>query len=160
MPSARITAFLMMFLLPAALLRSQTIVGRWEKVDALTPGTEIAVKLKSGERIDCAFKSSGPEALILSEPGGTERSIPKAAVDTVVSRKEYSDGARDGLLKGLLVGLAAGAAFGAISSSKVDSSERPLLWGAGLVLGGGIGSLVGYAGDKMRNAHELLYRSR
>jgi len=147
-------------LLLATSLRSQTIIGRWEKVDALTPGTEISVKLKSGERTDCAFKSSGPKVLILSEANGKERAIPKSAVDTIVSRKEYSDGAKDGFLRGLVVGLAAGAAFGAISSSKVDSSERPLLWGAGLVLGAGIGSGIGYAGDKMHKGHELLYRAR
>ena len=139
---------------------AQPIVGRWEKVDLSAPGTEIVIRLKSGERIDCAFKNSTPQDLTIAGPDGSERRVPKSAVDSITSRREYRDPAGDGALKGLLAGLAAGVAFGAITSSKVDSSERPFLWGVGLFLGGGIGAGAGYVGDKLHKGHEVLYRAR
>ena len=49
---------------------ASVIPGRWEKVDALTPGFEIVVTLKSGDRLEGAFKVSGPDFLELVTPTG------------------------------------------------------------------------------------------
>ena len=76
-------------------LYAEVVPGKWEKVDALTAGIEIEVKLKTGDRIDCAFKNSEPDNLSVMEPNGNVRMIPKSEVETIVSRSKYNDSGKD-----------------------------------------------------------------
>ena len=74
-----ITVFMDIWLL-TAVVRAETISGRWEKVEALSPGTAVIVKLQGGERLEGTFKSTGPDEIVFVESGGMERRFPRIAV--------------------------------------------------------------------------------
>ena len=92
-------------------LQAGVVPGRWEKLDSQPPGKQIIVTLKIGDRMECTFKSSGPDDLTVTDPSGTERKVPKSEVQTIVSAEKTGDS----LLNGLLIGLGIGAASGALA---------------------------------------------
>src|SRR5687768_10860724 len=55
--------------------RTDVIPGSWERVAHLPAATRVAVTLKTGERIDGRFRALQPDALVLTDPAGTERSV-------------------------------------------------------------------------------------
>ena len=141
---------------------ASVIPGRWEKVDALTPGFQIVVTLKSGDRLEGAFKISGPDFLELVTPTGTEWRTPKRDVRKIVSQEKVQDGRWDGLLAGLLLGLGGGIAAGAITyyTASGEGPESPAGFMAGMgMFGAGVGALVGYLADRSHQGPELLYQA-
>ena len=143
-------------------LAASVIPGRWEKVDALTSGFQIVVTLKSGDRLEGAFKSSGPDFLELVTPTGSDLRTAKRDVLKIVAKEKYQDGHRDGLLAGLLLGLGGGVAAGAImyytASSEAPESPAGVMAGSGM-FGAGIGALTGYLADRSHKGTEVLYQA-
>jgi hypothetical protein len=133
------------------------IPGRWEKVDGLTSGTEITVKLQAGDRIDCAFKSSGPEDLILIELGGSERRIPKFEVLKITRREKYDDFVGDGAVIGLGVGATFGLVVAAIAYADCGHAAY---FAVGPLVYGGIGAGIGVVADALHKGNEVLYKAR
>jgi hypothetical protein len=147
-------------------LRAEVIPGRWEKVDGLTPGMPIIIKLKAGDRVECSFKSSSPRDITCVDEEGIERQVPKAEVQRVESTKKVGDGLRNGAWMGAGVGAACGIlALYAYADSVTASGP---IWGgesstyflaAGLV-GAGIGAAAGTAVDAAIKGNEVLYKAR
>ena len=151
--------------LPAS-LQAQVIPGRWEMVEALTPSTEIVVKLKSGDRIEGAFRSAGVDVVRLTNPGGKELSVPKSEVRSIETTAKAGLGRRKYVLIGTAVGSLA-AVLGMIGYAESVTASGSIwgedtagyLIGAGLV-GGGIGALGGVAASAIVSKNKVIYRAR
>jgi hypothetical protein len=133
------------------------IPGRWDKVDALQPGTAIIVFLEAGERVECSFKDSGPEDLTLSDDRGGERRLPKSEVKKIVGAAQYDDSTLDGTVSGALIGTGAGALVGILHAVSKDNKSgiAPIT-----LAGTGLGALFGYGADKSRKGNEVFYLAR
>jgi len=154
-------------MLTLATLQAQVPAGRWEKVENLQPGTRILVKLQPGDHLEGEFRSSSRDAIVLSESGGQERTIPKSMIQKV----EMAARTPDRLRNGTLIGLAAGAALGVASMIVLADikTDGPVYWWddeghswlvlAGLV-GGGLGAAAGAGVDAATRGREILYQAR
>jgi len=131
--------------------------GRWEKVDALAPGTEIIVLSVTGQRLTCTLVASSPDELRVTAPPKGERSIRKADVLKVL-RENPNDSVLNGVLWGALIGAGAGAAWGSDRPGE-GCGNSPCGLYIGATLGAPVGALVGYLRDKRLKAVEVLYRS-
>ena len=161
MKSRSFISVITLLLLGTASLQAGVVPGRWEKLDSQPPGKEIIVTLKTGDRMECTFKSSGPDDLTVTDhQSGGERSIPKSEVRKIVSRDKYADPAWDGALYGAGVGAAAGLV------SRWRRGE-PSTFGVGLtylgesLLGALFGAGLGYIADKVHKEKEteVLYQA-
>jgi hypothetical protein len=130
--------------------------GSWEMTQGLRSGSPLIVTLKTGDRLEGAFKALTLEALILTDAAGKEISVPRSEVETIVAR------VNDDLANGALIG--AGIGFGAalgvltIAGSRDGSVLPSAKWGAPLLLSG-IGSLVGILVDRAQKRQELVFRA-
>jgi len=87
---------------------SQTtaISGDWQRVDTLTPGTRIVVRLKTGEERIAAFRmATADELTIAPSDAGGERSpanetLAKVDIARVSTRDAIVHGVRNGALVG------------------------------------------------------------
>jgi hypothetical protein len=143
-----------------ALSHAQALPGRWEKMEAQSPGTGIVVALKGGERLEGVFTALTASALVLRDAGGRERTIPKIEVASIVTVRGHDDPVKDGAIRGMAIGLLIGAVLPLIpkatSGGEISYSE-----GIGAIpLGAGAGAAIGWWTDRSRKAPELLYRSR
>jgi hypothetical protein len=129
--------------------------GNWERVEALRPGTTLVVALKSGDRITGAFKALHPMMLALVDRDGSESSVRRSDVATIVTR-----GARDSLTNGTLTGAGIGLTAAVITLAVIASGDGYVLpsakWGAPLLLSC-IGGVVGAVIDRAHEGVELLY---
>jgi hypothetical protein len=135
--------------------RAPVIPGTWDRVEALRPGSPLVVTLKSGDRIEGAFKALRLEMLDLTDPAGTELSVRRSEVGRIVAR-----GARDNLTNGALSGAGIGLAAALAILAVVGSGDGYVLpsakWGAPLLLSS-VGGLVGAAIDRAHDSEQLLY---
>jgi len=162
----RIVASLIMLVLAAAQLRGQVLPGRWEKVERLQPGTAIIVLLKTGDRLEGAFKSVSQEAVDLTEGSAQERRIPRSLVRSIETFSKAPDRLRNGALIGMLIGAAGGIA-GMVAYARAKTNG-PVYWGedgagylvGAVLVGGGIGAATGAIVDASIKHHEMLYQAR
>lgn len=137
---------------------AQVIPGRWEKVDNLPAESEIIIKTRYGEVVECMYFSSDRETLLIVETGARgQRRILKSSVEKVTASK-YDDR----LTNGALIGLSAGAGFGALlasisRSASLGNSAGDRVLGAAVfgVLGMGVGALIDYE----HRGREVLYEA-
>ena len=135
-------------------MQASIIPSRWEKVDALKPGSKIVVQLKSQDRIDGTLMETNQEALTLTSEDGSPREIPKLAVQTVTQERPSN---RSTWI-GTGIGGAAGAGIGAGLSGGFDETFlartdlMALTFGA---VGALAGALVGRTLSKPQQ--EVLY---
>jgi hypothetical protein len=134
--------------------RTDVIPGSWERVDRLPAGTRVAVTLKTGARIEGRFKARRPDAVVLTDADGNERSVPTSDVFRVTAP------ARDSLTSGALIGAGIGLGTAIAVLAIAGSGEGYLLpsakWGAPLLLSS-VGSLAGMVVDRMHTREELIY---
>ena len=166
MKTGRATSIAITILLMTALAEAGVIPGRWEKVEALASGTQIILKLRGGERLEAAFLKIGPEEIVLIEPRGIERRLPRIAVLRIETASVVRDRLCNGALYGNLIGAAGGiAAIVAIGESKTNG---PVYWGdedgpayllAGALVGGAIGAASGAIIDASIKRPEVLYEA-
>ena len=165
MCAKRFFSSLVLLLVTTTSLQAQTIPGRWEKVDALAPGTPIIVKLRAGDRFEGAFKNTDPEGISLTDRRQKELRVPKSAVRTVETAAKVRDRLRNGAWIGAglgsLSGMVAviGFARSVTASGSIWGQEMTgYMVGAGLV-GAGIGALAGTAVDAAMKSGEVIYRA-
>jgi hypothetical protein len=147
-------------------LSAGIIPGRWEKVAALNPETEIVITLKSGERTESYFVSLGSDKLVVREITGIIRELPKTEVLGIVTEKKISDGKLNGILIGAGVGFGAGflglAAWNARETASGPIWDREALGyytGAGLIMAA-VGAVAGSVIDAAHKDQEVLYVAR
>lgn len=166
MRNRRIIASFLLCVLAAAPLQGEVLPDRWEKVEQLQPGTSIIIRLKTGDRLEGAFKSVSPEAVAFTEGSAQDRMIPKSAVQKIETSAKVPDRLRNGILIGLLAGVASGlvamvAYANAVTNGPVywDEDGPAYLLGTALV-GGGIGAATGAVVDASIKRHEVLFQAR
>ena len=134
-------------------LHAGVIPGRWEKVDALQPRSQIVLSLKTGEHIEGAFVRTGADELTVIDQNGSERKFPKSEVLKIVSRKKRDQGT----LVGLAAGFGVGAVLGFLFGRAFDNTAGGVVLVGGI--GAGIGALIGYGAGKLRKGTEVLYQA-
>ncbi|MBI4474756.1 MAG: hypothetical protein HY646_18940 [Acidobacteria bacterium] len=144
---------------------SQTIPGRWEKVDRLQPSTTVVITLRSGQAVAGTFRNATAEAVTMVADSGSEISFLKNDIQKVV-KPRGNDRLRNGVLIGTGVGFASGfiALFAfdrAVTESgyRFDGEAVALYTQAGLI-GAGIGALAGLLTDAAIKGDEVLYQAR
>jgi hypothetical protein len=154
-------------LLTVATVQAEVVAGRWEKVQALPPGSAIIVSLVGGERFECTFNKIESDEILFNELNGKERRIPKGLILKIESAAVVHDRLRNGILIGTLVGAAVGitgmVAYGNSTTNGPvgwgDEEGPAYLLGSALV-GGGIGAATGAIIDASIKHREVFYRAK
>jgi hypothetical protein len=154
-------------ILAAAPLWGQTPPGRWEKVEMLQPGTDIVVRLKTGDRLNGAFKGISRDAIEIIDDSTHARSLPKPAIQEVETLSKRQDRLCNGALIGALIGVAGGiAGMVAYGNAKTNGpvywgdEEGPIYLVGAALAGGAIGAAAGAAVDASIKRPEILYKAR
>ena len=135
--------------------------GNWAKVESLTSGADISVKMISGDRMEGTFEGLDENTihLIIDD---RERHYPKEDV-VEIRLSKISDSNRNGTLWGLGIGAVTLGAFTGIALASdpgwTTGAEDVAITAVVACLGGGIGALVGYAVDRTHKGSELIYRA-
>ena len=130
--------------------------GNWAKVESLTGGEEISMKLLFGDKMEGKYLSIDLENVHLYIDG-KERSYLKKDIAEVRLVK-----INDSALEGTLIGFAAGAIpTGILMGSYASNESREGTRGAliGIALGGGIGAFIGALSDGLHKGSKLIYRA-
>ena len=151
------TIVVVLGMLATATLEAGVIPGRWEKVDGLQEGTRIVVEIKSGDRLEGAFKRVSPQELTVIDPGGSDRQVPKTAVAKIVTAEKVKDGLTNGMLIGMGVGT--GVAVGAVALATGGVSEECIVCGLAIFVGFAGGWGMGAAIDAIHQGPEVLYQA-
>jgi hypothetical protein len=144
---------------PAATARHGGVIrGSWEKVEALQRDFPLVVTLKTGDRLEAAFKSIEPAMLVLTNRAGQEFSIPLSTVARVAAQQtadSLTNGAAIGAGIGVGVAVAVLAALGSQDGYVLPSAKV----GAPLLLAGA-GALLGALVDRAHKSEKVLYLAR
>jgi hypothetical protein len=125
----------------------------WQAVEAWPSGEQMVITLKTGERIEGAFKHSNAEDLVLTSRTGSERRILKADIRQVNGERE------DTSVDGLLLGAAIGAGFGVLLGygRRTFECRAACSIAIGVTLFTPTGAFVGWLRDRRRTQTEVLY---
>lgn len=130
--------------------------GNWGKVESLTQGTEISVKMRFGDKMKGEYMGLDAEAIHLNIDR-QQRTYPKKDIGEI-RLLNVSDSNLNGVLTGFAVGaIPLGILFGKYAESETGEGARGAL--IGVAMGGGIGALVGYLWDNLDKGSELIYRA-
>jgi hypothetical protein len=140
---------------PAAYARGTgaAAASDWSSVQTITPGDEIAVRLKDGDRLTGRFASATDQNITFTHDGRkvslTRESIRNVKVSLGKNR-----------LKGALVGAGAGGGLGTAGGGYLVARGMnvPALVG-GSILGAGVGAAVG-AALGLGTKYETIYEAQ
>ena len=140
---------------PASYARNTdaSAVSEWSSVQALTPGVEIAVRPKDGDRLTGRFESATGQNISFTH-GGHKISLTRESIRNVkISRGRNR-------LKGALVGAGAGGGLGTAGGGYLVARGMnvPALVG-GTALGVGVGAALGAAFGLGTN-YETVYEAQ
>jgi len=128
-------ALVLLLVMSASAVQAGVVPGRWDKVIAEKPGTEMIITLLSGEEIRGAYQEVGAEALLVTV-GGASRDLPKSGIAKITT----ADRRTGPLWNGPVIGAAIGGGIPLIAAAGVehpDGIEIVALFGA--LIGAGIG---------------------
>ena len=148
-------------LLSAVSVAAQGQTNDWSKVAALSSGSNLSVKLKTGKTVNGTLNSVTDSTISLTAKNAPV-DIKRDDVRSVHEVVKKSSATKAALI-GTGVGAGAGAAAGAISDSNNDDGFEKLdsAATAGLaVVGAGVGALVGYFIGRSGNKRVLVYESK
>jgi len=161
-PTPKITTIvvlLLSFLLSPPALSAQTAPTDWARLNNLTNGAKLAVKLKDGKTFNGTFAAVSDSTLSLTLKNA-RKEVPREDIASVhqVSGKS----ATTATLIGLGVGAGAGAAVGIAGDASSDGFEKlDNSIAAGVtVLGAGLGALTGFLIGRSAKKRVLLYVSK
>jgi hypothetical protein len=125
----------------------------WSSVQALTPGDEIAVRLKDGDRLTGRFNSATDQNISFTHDGHKVSLTRESVRNVKISRGKNR-------LKGALVGAGVGGGLGTAGGGYLVARGMnvPALVG-GSVLGAGVGAAVGAALGLGTN-YETVYEAQ
>jgi len=133
------------------------IPGRWEKVAAEKPGSNIIVSLMTGDIMECSFRGLSEDSLILSTPDGVERKYSKANVARITSADKRSDDLNNGFLIGAAsTGIPAGIIAASCLAAKTCTGQQV---GIALPIWIGIGAGIGLLVDATIKDEITLYEA-
>jgi hypothetical protein len=125
----------------------------WSSVRALTPGAEIAVRLKDGDRLTGRFDSATEQNITFTHDGRKVSLTRESVRNVKLSRGKNR-------LKGALVGAAVGGGLGTAGGGYLVArgANVPALVG-GSILGAGAGAALGAALGLGTN-YETVYEAQ
>ena len=144
-------------LLLSPVVSAQTAASGWSALKAVESGSKLSVKLKTGKSVEGRLSGVTDDVLSLTVSG---KPTDLKAVEVLRVYRVGGSSGKKGALVGLAVGAGAGAAVGAAGGD--DADDFPIVTkgqaAAGLAaLGGGVGTLVGYAIGRGRRKRVLVY---
>ena len=148
-------------LVSAVSVAAQGQTNDWSKVAALSSGSNLSVKLKTGKTVNGTLNSVTDSTISLTAKNAAV-DIKRDDVRSVHEVVKKSSATKATLI-GTGVGAGAGAAAGAIGDSNNDDGFEKLdsAATAGLaVVGAGVGALVGYFIGRSGNKRVLVYESK
>ena len=148
-------------LLSAVSVAAQGQTNDWSKVAALSSGSNLSVKLKTGKTVNGTLNSVTDSTISLTAKNAPVE-IKRDDVRSVHEVVKKSSATKATLI-GTGVGAGAGAATGAIVDSSNDNGFEKLDSAATAVLavaGAGVGALVGYFIGRSGNKRVLVYESK
>ena len=153
-------------LVAALLLSSQTAGAQlstapasdWSRLNAVTAGSKLSVKLKSGKTVDGKLSGVSDTALSLTVK---DKPVDLKREDVLSVYQITKKSAAKATLIGLGVGAGAGAAIGLAGRSKNDLVNLNTPVTAGLtVLGAGAGALTGFLIGRSGRKRVLIYQAQ
>ena len=153
-------------LVGALLLSSATVSAQlstaatsdWSRLNAVTAGSKLSVKLKSGKTVDGKLSGVSDTALSLTVK---DKPVDLRREDVLSVYQITKKSAAKATLIGLGVGAGAGAAIGLAGRSKDDLVNLNTPVTAGLtVLGAGAGSLTGFLIGRSGGKRVLIYQAQ
>jgi hypothetical protein len=154
-----LTVALLLSSVTASAQTSSTTTADWSRLNAVSTGSKVSVKLKSGKTVDGKLAAVSDAALSLTVKNKPV-DLKREDVSSVYQLTKKS--ATKATLIGLGVGAGAGAAIGLAGSGgnngfeKIDHAVT-----AGLtVLGAGAGALTGFLIGRSGSKRVLIYRSQ
>ena len=138
---------------PAALAKGNAAPADWTSVQAITPGEQIAVRLKDGDRLTGRFDSATEQNINFTHDGRKVSLTRESVRNVKISRGKNR-------LKGALVGAGVGGGLGTAGGGYLVARGMnvPALVG-GSVLGAGVGAAVGAALGLGTN-YETVYEAQ
>lgn len=155
-----IVVLLLSFLLSPLALAAQTAPTDWSRLNSVTSGTKLSVKLKDGKKIDGTFDGATDTTLSLTVKNA-RKEIHREDVETVSEVIKKS--ATKSTLIGMGIGAGAGAALGIagdINENDTFFETRDSVVVGVVVLTAGIGALAGYLIGRSGKKRVLLYASK
>ena len=149
------------FLLSTMTVAAQDQTNNWSRVTALSSGTKVAVKLKSGKTVNGAVSSVSDSALSLNVKNSTTE-IKREDVATIYEVVKKGSATKATLI-GTGIGAGVGAAAGGIASSNDDNGFDKIdhvATAALAIVGAGSGALVGYLIGRGGNKRVLVYEAK
>lgn len=144
-------------LLLSPVASAQTATNDWSGLKSIASGSKLSVKLKTGKTIDGRVTGVSDDALSLTVGG---RATDVKAVEVMRVYRVGGGSGKTGALVGAAVGAGAGAAVGAAGGDDGFGAPSKGQMAAGLaVLGGGVGTLVGFAIGKSQRKRVLIYEA-
>ena len=161
-PTRQITVvltLLLSFLLSPVILLAQTGMNDWSRLNSISNGTKLSVKLKDGKKFDGTLEAISDSSLTLT----VKNARKEVRREEVASVHEVSGkSATKATLIGLGVGAGAGAAIGLAGDASSDGFETidNAVTAGVAVLGAGIGALTGFLIGRSGKKRVLLYESK
>ena len=140
---------------PASYARGTSVAADsdWSSVQAITPGAEIAVRLKDGDRLTGRFDSATDRNISFTHDGHKVSLTRESVRNVKLSRGKNR-------LKGALVGAGAGGGAGTAGGGYLVARGMnvPALVG-GSIVGAGVGAAIGAALGLGKN-YETIYEAQ
>ncbi len=140
-----------------ATLAQGTAVDNWAAVQALTPGDEIVITLKTEKETKGKFLDAGAAEVSIERKGKRE-SVAKDAISQIHLIKGKAKKGQWALI-GAGVGAGVGAGIGQTKNGpNVDDGITYVF--VGTLIGTGVGAATGYIFGMSRRKRELIYQGR
>ena len=157
-----ITILLFSLLLSPVTLMAQTTLSNWSRLNAVTMGSKLSVKLKDGKTVEGTLRSVSDSGLSLTVKNA-DRELRRDDVQTVheISKKSVK--------KATLIGLGVGAGLGAIAGAVTNASsndngfeiiDERVAVAAVTILGAGVGAISGFFIGRSGKKRVLIYEAR
>ncbi len=131
--------------------------SEWSRLNAVTSGSKLTVRLKNGQSFDGKLSSVSDTSMTLAVK---HRSVDLKREEILSVYQVVKKSAAKSTLIGLGVGAGAGAAIGLAGSRKDDFANLDHTITAGLtVLGAGAGALTGYLLGRGGGKRVLIYQA-
>jgi hypothetical protein len=135
---------------------ASVVPGRWEKVEVLSEGFPVTVKLKSGSRIKAYYVGLTEDGLLLGRESGDQLEVPKPEVAEVTSQERN---ANDGLRNGAIIGGMTGGIFAlSLGLALADGDDKAYV-ALVTAIYSAIGMGAGVGIDAIIKGHEVYYEA-
>jgi len=139
-------------LLVLVVVQAGVVPGRWDKLLAESPGTEVIITLTVGDEIRGAYQDVTAETLVVMVDGA-RRELPKSGIAKVTTAERRTGP----LWNGPVIGAAVGGLSAAIITA-ADDLKNDDAWIA-IPIVAGIGAAIGLGVDAAIQTRITLYKA-